>query len=65
MRVSVDSAKCQGHGMCEAVGGDFFTLDDGGYCAIGVDKAVPAGLQDQVRLGVESCPEGALTIVDD
>ncbi len=65
MKVSVDSAKCQGHGMCEAVGGDFFTLDDSGYCCIGVGKTVPAGLESQVRLGVESCPEAALSVVED
>lgn len=62
MKVSVDSSKCQGHGMCEAVGGAFFTLDDGGYCSIGLHKEVPAGSEEQARLGVESCPESALTI---
>jgi ferredoxin len=50
--------------MCEAVGGEFFTLDESGYSSISTGKAVPAGLEDQVRLGVESCPEGALTIED-
>lgn len=64
MKVGVDSKKCQGHGMCEAVGGEFFTLDEGGYSSIGSGKVVPAGLEDEVRLGVESCPEGALTIED-
>jgi ferredoxin len=65
MKVSVDSARCQGHGMCEAVAADFFTLDQEGYCSIGVGKLVPAGRQDDVRRGVESCPEQALLLEED
>ncbi len=65
MKVSVDSSRCQGHGMCEEVAGDFFTLDQSGYCSIGIDKPVPPGRADDVRRGVESCPEQALSFRED
>jgi ferredoxin len=65
MKVSVDSARCQGHGICEAVAGDFFILDEQGYCSIGIGKPVPAGREDDVRRGVESCPEQALSLQED
>jgi ferredoxin len=65
MKVSVDPARCQGHGICEAVAGDFFTLDEEGYCSIGIGKPVPAGCEDDVRRGVESCPEQALSVQED
>lgn len=65
MKVSVDSARCQGHGMCEEVAADSFTLDENGYCSIGTGKPVPAGREDDVRRGVESCPEQALSLQED
>jgi ferredoxin len=65
MKVSVDSSRCEAHGMCEAAEPEFFTLDDEGYSSIGTDKPVPAGEEDRVRMGAESCPVGALTVSDD
>lgn len=63
MRVRVDSGRCQGHARCEAMSEEFFTLDEDGYSDIGDAKVVPAGLEDAVRRGIESCPEGALSEV--
>jgi ferredoxin len=51
--------------MCEAAEPEFFTLDDEGYSSIGIDKAVPAGQEERVRVGVESCPVAALSISDE
>lgn len=51
--------------MCEAMVPEFFTLDEDGYSSIGIDKPVPADLEDQVRMGAESCPVAALTISDE
>ena len=65
MKVSVDSSRCEGHGMCEAADPEFFSLDDGGYSSIGNDKPVPPGQEGRVRMGVESCPVAALSIRDD
>ncbi|QLL09790.1 ferredoxin [Mycobacterium vicinigordonae] len=65
MKVSVDSSRCEAHGMCEASDPEFFTLDEDGYSSIGLDKEVLAAQENQVRLGVQSCPMGALSISDD
>jgi ferredoxin len=65
MKVSVDPARCEAHGMCEAMAPEFFTLDDEGYSAVGADKEVPAGQEAAVRVGVESCPVAALSISGD
>ena len=65
MKVSVDSSRCEAHGMCEATVPEFFTLDDEGYSSIGKDRPVPPGQEDRVRMGVESCPVAALSISDD
>lgn len=62
MRVSVDNARCEAHGQCDAVAPDFFTLDDDGYADIGQGKEVPAGMEDEVREGVAACPMVALSI---
>jgi ferredoxin len=62
MKVSVDSSRCEAHGMCEATTPEFFTVDDDGYSSIGTDKAVPAGQENRVRMGAESCPVAALSI---
>ncbi|WP_246398641.1 ferredoxin [Mycobacterium vicinigordonae] len=51
--------------MCEASDPEFFTLDEDGYSSIGLDKEVLAAQENQVRLGVQSCPMGALSISDD
>ena len=43
---------------------EVYTLDDNGYLDI-EEIEVPAGLEDQARLGAASCPEEAITIVED
>lgn len=62
MRVSVDNGRCEAHGQCEAIAPDFYTVDDDGYSTIGKDKEVPAGMEDDARLGAASCPMAALTV---
>lgn len=59
--VSVDNAVCGGHGQCEAVAPDVFTVDDDGYSNIGTAKPVPPEFEEDARIGVESCPVQALT----
>jgi ferredoxin len=65
VKVSVDSSRCEAHGMCEATVPEFFTLDEEGYSSVGTDKPVAPGQEDPVRLGVESCPVQALSMSDD
>ena len=64
MKVICDIEHCQGHGRCEAMAPDVFTLNENGYLEQEVIQ-VPPGLEEQARLGAESCPEEILTIVED
>jgi ferredoxin len=60
-RLTIDSAKCQGHGRCYTLAPDLYEADDEGYGVVKAD-IVPA---DQVRLAertVGECPERAITL---
>lgn len=64
MKVTVQPSLCQGHARCLAEGPDVYELDEVGYNSTDVDP-VPADLEDQARRGALSCPEMALTVVED
>jgi len=64
MKVLCEVDLCQGHGRCEALAPDVFTLDDNGFLKQAVIEVAP-GLEQQARIGVECCPEEVLTIVED
>jgi ferredoxin len=66
MRVTVSAELCSGQGRCYSVSPDLFTPDDEGFVEQrGTEFEVPAGLEEQARLAVNSCPEGAISLVDD
>ncbi|PXX57471.1 ferredoxin [Nocardia tenerifensis] len=58
MKIIVDRARCEGHGMCEALAPNLFRVGDDGV----VEPAdlVGEGDRDLVRLAVDSCPVEAL-----
>ena len=61
MRVSVDAAKCVGHGRCYVLAPDVFGEDERGHCVL-LEEDVPSELEDQARLGADNCPESAIRI---
>jgi ferredoxin len=64
IRLAVSETLCSGHGRCYTLSPDVFHADDDGFCAErGTDFDVGSDLEQQARLGVDSCPEGAITIV--
>lgn len=63
MRVRVDSGACTGHGRCYSLAPDLFTADDVGHCVL-LHEDVPEELEDQARIGVQNCPEQALSVED-
>ena len=66
MRLAVSEKLCSGHGRCYSVAPEVYGSDDEGFCAQkGTEFDVPAGLESQGRLGVDTCPEGAITIVEE
>ncbi|WP_082981492.1 ferredoxin [Mycolicibacterium mucogenicum] len=64
MKIRADRPACKGHGMCYVVDQELFPLDDG-FIDIEGDVEVPTGREANALLGVDSCPEMALQIVDD
>lgn len=64
MRVSVDRGVCEGHGQCSVIDPDLFPLDADGYSAVGDGRQVPAGEEEQARLGAAACPVAALLVED-
>lgn len=63
VKLKVDSSKCQGHAVCHAVSGELFPIDDSGFVAIDVED-IPDDLVPTARMGVDACPEGALSLDD-
>ena len=63
MKVKVDLNLCVGHGRCYALAPDVFGADDYGHCELLVED-VGGPLADQARLGVENCPERAISLED-
>ena len=61
MRIVVDPDVCTGHGRCYSLAPEVYEPDDDGYCATRA-LDVPAGLEDQARLGATNCPERAITV---
>ncbi len=64
LRLAVSEKLCSGQGRCYSLSPDVFHSDDEGYCAErGTEFEVPAELERQAHVGVDVCPEGAITIV--
>ena len=64
MKLRVDLSKCVGHGRCYDLAPEVFAEDERGHCRLRVVD-VPAGLENDARLGAENCPEDAITVEDD
>lgn len=66
MKMKIDEELCTGHGRCAHYAPAVFRLDDVGYNAdVGKTIEVPAGEEKNAKLGMKSCPERAITIVED
>ncbi len=67
MKVHIDEIKCSGHGRCAKYASNVFRLsDEDGYNADrGLTIEVPAGEEANAAIGVRSCPERAITVVED
>lgn len=62
MRIQVDQARCEGHGLCEEAAPQLMHLDDEGVLVIDVDELADhqvAAAQAAVRV----CPVAALRLV--
>ena len=65
MKVTVAGAQCAGHGRCYSVAPDVYEADHDGFNGLrdAVIEIAP-GEEDAALLGAMSCPEGAITVVE-
>ena len=64
MKISVDYARCEGHGLCADQAPDVFSLDDDGELTYRFDAAeVPDEHQVAARAAVNVCPVAALRVL--
>jgi ferredoxin len=61
IRIEADLNRCEGHGICEAIAPDFFSVDDDGTLSVLSDN-VPDGAEEVVRNAVMGCPVSALKL---
>jgi len=64
VRAAVDEKLCQGHARCNAMAPEIFDLDDWGHARPG-EHAVPPGREEEAERAVRSCPEMAISILED
>ncbi len=62
MKIRVDAQLCTGHGRCYALAPDVFGPDDYGHCEILVAEPTTDQQRTQALLGIENCPERAITL---
>jgi ferredoxin len=64
MKVHVNSQLCAGFGVCVGLCPEVFELHEDGYAIVRVSE-VPTEHEDAVRLAVNQCPSGAISLSDD
>lgn len=62
MRVRINPAICQGHGMCLLSCSEVFALNDEDGHAYLLAEEVPKGLEEAVLNAQASCPEQAIEV---
>jgi ferredoxin len=61
MKLTIDAAKCSGHGRCYVLAPDLLTFDDEGFVtARGTTIDVPPGQEAAARDATLGRPEGAI-----
>jgi ferredoxin len=62
MKAAIDSAKCQGHGLCYTTAPEVFGDDEEGYGYVLHGGDVEPGHEADARRGASNCPEQAITL---
>ena len=63
MKVILDTEKCTGHGRCYTLAPEVFASDDQGHSTL-IQEEVPDSLRDKAIVGVQNCPERAISLED-
>jgi ferredoxin len=63
MRVIIDKDVCTGHGRCYSLAPGVFEADDAGNGNV-ISDDLPEELRREALIGVQNCPERAISIED-
>ncbi|MHB8506532.1 MAG: ferredoxin [Acidimicrobiales bacterium] len=63
LRLVVDAARCDGHGICALRCPELVALDEWGYAAVEQDAVTSAATLHRARRALAACPERALQLV--
>jgi ferredoxin len=64
VKVSIDYARCQGHGRCYDLAPQLFGEDAEGY-AVAPDGVLASKDQAQAQLAALNCPESAIDLAEE
>jgi len=64
MKLVVNTEVCSGHGRCYSLVPEVFEPDDNGYCDPNIAD-VPPELEARAMIGVNNCPEDAISVAKD
>jgi ferredoxin len=66
MKIKVDAELCSGQGRCYTVSPELFQSDEEGFVVQrGTEFEVAAEDEEAALLAVASCPEGAISVVEE
>jgi ferredoxin len=66
MKLTVSAELCRGHGRCYSLAEDLLEDDDDGFVTVrGLIIDVPDDQVEDARNAAGSCPEGAITLIED
>ena len=66
MRLAVDAGQCTGHGRCYSLAPQLLSPDDEGYVTIrGSSIEVPQEFRALADEVAGTCPEGAISLIDE
>jgi ferredoxin len=64
MKIVVDYDVCASNGVCMGIVPEVFEVRDDGFMYV-LQENPPAELHEKVRMAVNNCPTGALSIEDE
>jgi ferredoxin len=61
MKITVDTDRCTGHGVCESIAVDIFEVGDEGIVRV-VLEDVPESRRGEIDQAIAECPTQALSV---
>ncbi|MCI0996992.1 ferredoxin [Pseudomonas corrugata] len=63
LKLVVDRSACCAYGLCAEICPEIYKLDDNGIVYV-EQELVPLQLEGRAREGAESCPQGAIEVLE-